>query len=95
MKKQKPYREMNTRELAAATREFDDPNYHPPARKPTKRELAKLHRVQRRAVVHARLTLSLDKKLVEQADSYAAAKGITVSQLISNVLKRLVARKSA
>lgn len=47
--KHKRWSEMTTNELAAATKEFDDPNYNPPARKPTRRQLGQLRRVQRKA----------------------------------------------
>src|SRR5208337_3759745 len=47
--KRKRWSEMTTKELAAATRDFDDPNYNPPARKPTKRQSSQLRRVQRKA----------------------------------------------
>jgi hypothetical protein len=47
--KAKKWSEMNTAELAEATKDFDDPNYVPVVRKPTKRELAQLRRVQRKS----------------------------------------------
>ncbi|HEY4329810.1 MAG TPA: hypothetical protein VGN88_08740, partial [Phycisphaerae bacterium] len=46
--KTKPYWEMNTAELREATKEFDDPNYHPRARKPTAKQLAQLRRIRRK-----------------------------------------------
>src|SRR2546421_628379 len=48
IKKQRRWSDLNTEELALATKEFDDPNFKPRVRKSTKRELAQLHRVQRR-----------------------------------------------
>jgi hypothetical protein len=42
MKKKKPYWEMNTEELAEATKVFDDPNCHPHAKKPIAAQRAQL-----------------------------------------------------
>ncbi len=97
MKKQKkPYWEMTTEELAAATREFDDPNYDPPAKKPTPKQLAQLRLWQRnRAVKRSTLAISLEQNLIEQAEDYAATHGITFSDLVSDALRRLMRKKSA
>src|SRR5258706_13993797 len=46
--KRKRWSEMTTEELAAATKQFDDPGYDPPARKPSKRQLAQLTRAQQK-----------------------------------------------
>ncbi len=48
MSKRKPYWEMNAKELAKATKRFDDPSYAPPAKKPTAAQLAQLRRWQRK-----------------------------------------------
>lgn len=91
MKKPKPYWEMNAEELAQATREFDDPAYHPPALKPTAAQRAQLRRWQRkRAAARARLTLSLEKQLIEQTDNYAANHGLTFSDVVSDALRKLI-----
>jgi hypothetical protein len=91
MKKRKPYWEMNAEELAEATRQFDDPNYNPPAVRPTPLQRAQLSRWQRkRAASRARLTLSLDKQLIEQTDSYAANRGQTFSDVVSDALRKLM-----
>jgi hypothetical protein len=96
MKKQKPYWEMSTAELAEATKEFDDPNYNPPAVKPTTAQRAQLRRWHRkRAAARARLTLSLDKQLIAQANDYAATHGVTFSDLVSDALRRLMGKESA
>jgi hypothetical protein len=88
--------DMTTAELAAATKEFDDPNYDPPARKPTPRQLAQLHRVQRRsAASRFRVALLLEKTLVEQTDNYAAIHGTTFSEVVADALKQLIRKKSA
>jgi hypothetical protein len=43
---------MTAKELAATTKQFDDPNYRPIVRKPSKRALAELQRVQRRSAAN-------------------------------------------
>jgi hypothetical protein len=95
-KKQKPYWDMTTAELAEATKEFDDPNYDPPAVKPTKAQLSQLKRCQRkRDTRRATLSLSLDQELIEQADDYATSHGITFSDVVSDALRQLMRKKSA
>ncbi|HEY2587945.1 MAG TPA: hypothetical protein VGI81_19535 [Tepidisphaeraceae bacterium] len=94
--KQKRWSELSTEELAAATREFDDPAYNPPARKPSARELAELRRVQRKAAKDRfRVAIALDGDLIEQADDYAASHGLTFSDVVADALRRLIKRKSA
>jgi hypothetical protein len=91
MKKQKPCWEMNTEELAEATRQFDDPAYSPPAVKPTRAQRAQLDRWQRkRAAARARLTLSLDKQLIGQNDNFAANHGQTFSDVVSDALRKFI-----
>jgi hypothetical protein len=86
--KRKRWSEITTKELASATRKFDDPNYDPPARKPTKRQLAQLRRVQRKATKNRfSIALVLEGNLIEQADEYAADHGITFSALVSDALR--------
>jgi hypothetical protein len=96
MKKQKAYWAMNAEELAAATKEFDDPRYDPPAVKPTAAQRAQWRRWQRgRAAARARLTLSLEKPLIAQTDEYAARHGVSFSEVVADALRRLMRRKSA
>jgi hypothetical protein len=94
--KHKRWSEMTTEELGAATRSFDDPKYNPPARKPTKRQLAELRRVQGKAAKNRfSIALALEANLIEQADQYAAKHGITFSELVSDALRRVIGKKSA
>lgn len=94
MSRPKRYAEMTVEELTAATVQFDDPCYNPPATKPTARQTSQLRTWQRkRATERATLSLSLEKELITRADAYAADHGITFSELVSNALRRLM-RKS-
>jgi len=61
MKKPKRWSELTTAELAAATRAFDDPDFVPVPQRPSKRELAALHRTQRKAGDRFRIALALKK----------------------------------
>lgn len=95
-RKTRRWSEMNTAQLATATRQFDDPNYDPPAQKPTKRDAAQLRRVQRKAArSRLRVAVALEGSLVEQADDYAASRGMTFSDLVSDALRQLMRKKSA
>jgi hypothetical protein len=94
--KTKRWSEMTTAELAEATKEFDDPSYHPPAIPPTARQRAQLSRVQRKVIGRRfHIALSLEKKLVEQADDYAANHGVTFSEVVADALRKLMRKKSA
>jgi len=96
MKKQKSYWDMNTEELAQATKEFDDHNYHPPAVKHNARQLAQQRRWRQRAIAaRATLSLSLDQKLIEQIDEYAANHRKSFSEVVSDAVKQLIRKKSA
>jgi hypothetical protein len=90
----KRWSQMTTEELAAATKEFDDPTFHPPAKRASKSDLSQLRRVQRKAA-RLRIAVALEKKLVEQADEYAAKQGISFSDLVSEALRRQMRRRSA
>jgi len=95
-KKRKRWSRMTTEQLAAATKEFDDPDFNPPPQRPTPAELAQLRRVQRKeANDRFRVAIALEHDLIEQADHYAASHGITFSQLVSNALRQLMRKKSA
>jgi hypothetical protein len=94
--KQKRWSEMTADELAAATREFDDPAFNPPAQKPTARQAAQLGRVQRKASKDRfRVAIALDEDLITQADEYAASHGMTFSEVVAGALRRLIKKKSA
>lgn len=43
--------------------------------------------------MNAKLTLSLDKEVIEQAKEYAKAKGISISHMVENFLKISINQK--
>jgi len=95
-KKNKRWSELTTTELAAATKALDDPNYQPPALKPSAKELAQLRRVQAKAAKDRfRVAIALDEDLIAQADQYALAHGITFADLVSGALRQRMGTKSA
>jgi len=95
-KKKKRWSELAVDELAAATRVFDDPNYQPPALQPSKRDLDSLRHVQRKAVRDRfRVAVALDEELIDQADEYALAHGMTFSDLVGTALRRMMRKRSA
>jgi hypothetical protein len=96
VQKRKQFWEMNTAELAAATREFDAPGFSPPAVQPTAAQRTQFRRWQaKRDDARARLLLSLDKALIEQTDNYAASHGVTFSEVVADALRKLMRKQSA
>lgn len=96
---QKRYWEMNTAELAEATREFDDPNHHPPALRWTEEDTA-LHEHARRKPGRPRkglgsLTIapSIERGLLGRADRLAKKRGISRAQLVSAALEGVITGK--
>jgi hypothetical protein len=95
-KKRKRWSHMTTAELATATKVFDDPDYRPPVVKPSKKELAQLHRLQAKAAKDRfRVAVALEEDLIQQADQYAASHGMTFSELVSGALRQRMGKKSA
>ncbi|HEY3245431.1 MAG TPA: hypothetical protein VGM03_18980 [Phycisphaerae bacterium] len=96
MNRRKPYWEMTTDELAEATKQFDDPDCNPAALKPTAHQRAQLRAWQRqRAAQRSTVTVALEPKLIEQADECAASHAMTMSELISRALRRVLRTKPA
>lgn len=94
--KTKRWSELTTEQLASATRKFDDPEYDPPAKKPTAQAAAALRRVRRKAAKDRfRVAVALDDDLIEKADQYAGSHGITFSQVVADALRQLIEKKSA
>lgn len=96
IKKNKRWSEMTTPELALATKAFDDPDYQPPALKPSRKELAQLRRLQAKAAKDRfRVAIALDEDLIAQADQFAITHGMTFADLVSGALRQRMGIKSA
>lgn len=95
-KPQKPYWEMTTAELREATKEFDDPNYDPPAITPPADELKKLHRAMRKpgrprnGLGAKTIALSVERGLLDRSDRLAKKHGLTRAQLVALGLQGLL-----
>ena len=100
-KKRKPYWEMNERELAAATREYDKPMPGLPGRPLTAAD-KKLHRAvaataRRKAGRPVKgegsevVAVSVERGLLKQADAWAKRRKLGRSQLFTEALKSLLA----
>lgn len=96
MSQRKAYWDMSAAELAAATREFDDPNYHPRALRPSGKEMAQVRRWRaKRRAARFHIALMLDSDLVEKTDNYAAKHGTTFSDVVADALRRHFRKKTA
>jgi hypothetical protein len=98
-KPSKPYWEMTTEELREATKEFDDPNYYPPARPAPPEETEKLHRAMRKrgrpknGLGAKTVALTVERGLLERSDRFARKNGISRSQLVAQGLKAILSGK--
>jgi len=97
-KKTKPYTEMNTRELAEATREFDEEFVADRARpmnaaeRKEHRRAAKRGRGRPRIGAGAeRINITIERDLLARADALAADRKISRSEMIASALQLLVA----
>jgi hypothetical protein len=95
----KPFWEMNTKELADATKEFDDPNYHPPALPWTEEDTLR-HEHARRKPGRPRngmgaktIALSIERGLLDRADRLAKKQGISRAQLVAAALQGVLTGK--
>ncbi|HUB27955.1 MAG TPA: hypothetical protein VL992_21195 [Tepidisphaeraceae bacterium] len=74
--------------------EVADPTYDPSALKLTAGELAQLQDWRQKNLAgHFALTLSLDRHLLERAYEYAARQGMTLPDLVADVLLHLINEK--
>lgn len=100
-KKKKPYSLMDTAELRQATRQFDDPDYHPPAlpwgSKQTleQRRAGNLGRAMkagrpRIGLGAERVQIALERDLRRQIDVYAKKHGMTRSRLLAEAARRFI-----
>jgi hypothetical protein len=98
--KAKPFTEMNARELAAATREFDVPFVVDKGRPLNARErrqhLMAARRGPGRPRIGAgaqRINITIERQLLKAADAMAAARGMKRSELLTDA-PRLLLRKA-
>ncbi len=99
--KQKPYSSMNTAELRQATRQFDNPEYHPPALpwgEKQKREQGLADQLGRTMKVGRpkiglgaeRIQIAMERDLRRQIDAFAKQHGMTRSRLLSAAARKFI-----
>ncbi|HEX4793075.1 MAG TPA: ribbon-helix-helix domain-containing protein [Humisphaera sp.] len=93
----KPWTQMTADELAAATSEFDDPNYRPPAIKAPpalaarhRKALAALRAAAERRSKRRKIQVSVEDELLKKADEMAHRHGRSRSDLITAGLHLLL-----
>lgn len=103
--KVKRYRAMSREELAEATRAFEDPAYVPPgkmspklvaAEKRVRAAIRKERRGRGRPVVGKgaeRVTTSIERGLLKEADAYAEAQGISRAEMIARGLRLVLGKR--
>lgn len=98
LKKQKPYWEMSTAELAAATKEFDRPVPLSKTKPLTRQQRAEHERARR--APHRSIYVSrgragefvhLDPDVLKRCLRYAAEQGLTLSEVINRGLQGMLA----
>ena len=101
-KADKPYTEMNTRELAEATREFDEPFVIDRGR-PLGAAMREQHRRAARrgrgrprvGKGSERINITIERDLLARADAVAQQQKIGRSEMIASALKLLIGRKAS
>jgi hypothetical protein len=95
--KRKPYWEMSARELANATKRFDEPMVVDESRPLTADERARWNRVKRKrgrpkvGGGSQRVSLSIEKGLLKRVSAYAKKRRISRSGVIAKALESLLA----
>lgn len=99
MKKQKPYWEMNSTELAEATKEFDREFVGATFRPMTKSEREEYQRIIRRRSKPGKtaetVAISVEKNRLKRIDTFAKARGISRSELLVSAAEKLIASGAA
>jgi len=96
MKKHKPYDQMTTAELAAATSRYDKPFVALRKSKPLTPAMRQMHRQAARrgrprvGKGAAKLYVSMERGLLKQADEFARAHGMSRSQLIARGVRAII-----
>lgn len=102
MKKRKPYWEMTTAELREATREFDQPLIADKGKPLSPAEQDRFRKAREHAVAvkrgrprighgAARITTTIERSLLQRADTFAKSHGLTRAQLIAQGMERILA----
>lgn len=92
----KAYWEMTTAELRAATKEFDDPAYQPPAQQLTAEDRGQQRRARnkggrpRKGLGARTISLTVEKRLLARSDAYAKKLGISRAELVERGLNAIV-----
>lgn len=98
-KPKKAYWEMTTAELREATRQFDDPKFHPKTLPVVAADRA-LHAQARRrgrprvGLGAARIQLTMERALLGRVDAHAKAQGLTRAQFLARAAARELAKAS-
>ena len=96
MKSRKKYAEMNVRELAEATKQFDE-DFAFEKGKPLTEEDRKRHAAARKrgrpriGLGAEKVRVTIERGLLRQADAFARSRGLTRSELISRGLRAILA----
>src|SRR6185295_19147075 len=96
----KPYWEMNTQELAEATREFDgdiDPRRLKPLSPEMRAQWERMKRKRGRPPVGEGskvISLSVEKSLLRRSDNLAKKEGLTRAQLFARALESLLRKRA-
>jgi len=98
MKRKKPYWEMNLEELREATKEFDDPHFHPKALPWTKADREQERRARNKkpgrprvGAGAAKVRVSMEKRLLRQTDAFAKKHDLSRSELVARGLRAVLA----
>jgi len=97
--KKKPYWEMTARELADATKQFDEPLVVDRSRPPTPKEREQWKRVKRKRgrpkVGHGckRVSISVEKDLLKRITAYARKRQMSRSGLVAEAFEELLANE--
>jgi hypothetical protein len=100
LKPSKPYWEMNTQELAEATRDLDgdiDPRRLKPLSPEMKALSERMKRKRGRPMVGKGsqvISLSIERELLKRSDELAKKEGLTRPQLFAQALQRMLRRRA-
>jgi hypothetical protein len=95
--KRKPYTGMTTRELAAATKQFDEPNVVDRSRPLTKAERKQWERLKRKpgrpkqGQGFQRISVSIEKGLLRRVATITKQRQISRSKFLAQILEQVLA----